>query len=111
MLTVREMKNFKAIIFPIALMAACASMPLWIDKIESKEQQQGVTLALITLGVFYLVLDILRRRKRGESWNRAFAQGNRLVTGNVWTDALLSFAQLALVILLPFYIIIYVWGP
>jgi hypothetical protein len=105
------MKNKKQLLIPLSLMVLYASTPLWLERIESETHQRSVTLALIALGLAWLLTDIIKRKRNGESWNRALAQGNKLITGNVWKDALLSFIQLAIIILLPFLIILYVWKP
>lgn len=44
-------------------------------------------LALIALpGISLRAFNVLKRRKRGESWNEAIAEGTKLATGNVWLD-------------------------
>ena len=51
---------------------------------------------LFVVSVSYLVWEVMVRRKKGQSWNESLANGEKLITGNVWLDGLL-FAGVLLV--------------
>ena len=58
--------------------------------------------AAILLGMAYLVRQIIRRRKKGASWNDAIAGGVKPLSGNVWIDGALFFViVVTLLVLVP----------
>jgi hypothetical protein len=56
------------------------------------------------VGAFVQIHGMLARRKAGEDWNSAIANGTKLITGNVWLDGAIFAAILCVVIVAIGYI-------
>jgi hypothetical protein len=41
------------------------------------------------LGAIYQFRGVVARRRAGQSWSESLSNGEKLITGNVWLDALL----------------------
>jgi len=65
-------------------------------------------LAFIVCSSF-LFSDVVRRRRAGQDWNEALAQGSKLLTGNVWLDGALFVVVLAALFALVIFAILHTW--
>jgi hypothetical protein len=66
------------------------NLALSIPNIQTESDAYKILLIVFVLivvpGVLTRALSIRKRRKQGQSWNEAIAEGTRLMTGNVWLD-------------------------
>jgi hypothetical protein len=63
----------------------------------------------VVASLSYLAYDIVRRRREGQSWNEALAQGSKLLTGNVWLDGALFIVVLAAPCALIVFAMLHTW--
>jgi uncharacterized membrane protein YidH (DUF202 family) len=75
--------------------------------IPSTPLRRGVLLASLILGISLIVHGVITRRKRGQSWNEALANGEKLMTGSVWIDGLLFAAILVVICVSVFLLFFY----
>ena len=54
--------------------------------------QIGGAIALATPSILSRFRDVRERKRSGQSWNEAIAQGTKLMTGSVWLDGALLLA-------------------
>jgi hypothetical protein len=64
----------------------------------------AVWAVLFLVGAFFQARGVISRRRAGQSWNEALANGQKLMTGNVWLDGLVLAAIFALAIAIACYI-------
>jgi hypothetical protein len=66
-------------------------------------------VAFIVCSSFLFFSDVVRRRRAGQDWNEALAQGSKLLTGNVWLDGALFVVVLAALFALVIFAILHTW--
>jgi hypothetical protein len=76
--------------------------------ISSTPLRRGVLLASLVLGISLIVHGVIVRRRRGQGWNEALANGEKLMTGSVWVDGLLFAAFLCVLCVSVFLLFFYV---
>jgi hypothetical protein len=71
--------------------------------------KRSLLIAGFIASVSVLFYDVARRRRAGQSWNEALAQGSKLLTGNVWLDGALFVVVLAAVFALFLVAMFHTW--
>jgi len=79
-------------------------------KIILAASSAGLNRNLISVIVFvvcisFLTFRVAQRRKLGQSWNNALAEGAKLRTGSVWLDGALFAAVLVIVIVVVRFVV------
>ena len=71
--------------------------------------KRALLIAVFIACMSYSVYDVVRRRRAGQNWNEALAQGSRLLTGNVWLDGALFVVVLAALFALVLFAMLHTW--
>lgn len=73
--------------------------------IESRPVRLIVLILSLVISASILIEGVVRRRRSGQSWNQVLAGGEKLMTGNVWSDGALFAVVLLVTIGVLFFVI------
>lgn len=62
---------------------------LWANAATPGPLRWTLLGASLTLSGSVLILGVVERKRKGQSWNQALAGDTKLITGNVWWDGAL----------------------
>jgi hypothetical protein len=78
-------------------------------ELSAHQVRSTLLISVFVVSLYHQLHVIFVRRQNGLSWNDAIAGGTRLITGNVWLDAVLFVIVLAAVFGLFLLAVFHTW--